>query len=122
MDVPKNAADVAWYKFGAIPGQPGNAVINGHYDTPTGRPAIFYNLKNLQIGDDVRVILSNNTVVNFVVADKADIPDDTVADENTNYIFSKKPGTNLNLITCDGLWNPTTKRYSKRIVIYTTLK
>jgi LPXTG-site transpeptidase (sortase) family protein len=122
MDVPKNAVDVAWYKFGAIPGQPGNAVINGHYDTPTGRPAVFYYLKNLQVGDDVKVVLSNNSVVNFVVTDKEDIPDDTVANENTNYIFNKKPGTNLNLITCDGIWNPTVKRYNKRIVVYTSLK
>ena len=31
MDVPKNAAHVAWYVYGAKPGEEGNAVINGHF-------------------------------------------------------------------------------------------
>src|SRR5581483_6884748 len=34
--------DVGWYRYGAVPGSPGNAVLLGHVDTYSG-PAIFYN-------------------------------------------------------------------------------
>ena len=47
MDVPKNAANAAWYVYGAKPGEDGNAVIDGHYDTPSGKPAVFFNLKKI---------------------------------------------------------------------------
>src|SRR3989344_2380129 len=32
MDVPKNAANIAWYMYGPKPSEPGNAVVAGHYD------------------------------------------------------------------------------------------
>jgi sortase (surface protein transpeptidase) len=48
------AADPAWYKFTAVPGEPGNAVIVGHVDTYTG-PGVFYDLYLLMPGDPVYV-------------------------------------------------------------------
>src|SRR5947209_7865092 len=42
MDVPKNVFDVGWYDLGVRPGQIGSAVIDGHFDTPTGAPSVFY--------------------------------------------------------------------------------
>src|SRR5438045_1447791 len=32
MDAPANAVQTGWYALGAWPGQPGNAVIDGHLD------------------------------------------------------------------------------------------
>src|SRR5687768_1091778 len=39
MDVPQDVNNVAWYKLGPLPGQPGNAVLAGHLDSKTG-PAV----------------------------------------------------------------------------------
>src|ERR1700704_2334116 len=33
---PKDFNDVAWYNLGPAPGQPGNALVNGHVDWWTG--------------------------------------------------------------------------------------
>ena len=119
MDVPKKAEDVAWYVYGAKPGEVGNAVINGHYDTPSGRGAVFYHLKDLVKGDDVQVLSDDGTETDFVVTDKAEVP---VVSFPSEYVFFTKPGSNLNLITCDGIWNALQHNYSTRMVIYTQLK
>ncbi len=119
MNVPKDTANVAWYQFGARPSEQGNAVIAGHLDTPTGRPAVFWSLKTLQKGDEVETISANAVRSTFVVTGVSSIPLDKFPNEE---VFKTKPGKNLNLITCGGVWNSAKKIYSNRIVVYTTLK
>jgi sortase (surface protein transpeptidase) len=119
MDVPKNAANVAWYVYGAKPGEEGNAVISGHYDTPSGKPAVFYKLKTLVDGDEVTVISEDGTETRFVVTGK-----EVHSYKNfpSEYVFFTKPGKNLNLITCGGIWDVHDKIYNERLVVYTQLK
>src|SRR5258706_4423241 len=50
MDVPKHVQDVGWYAMGTKPGEKGSAVIDGHLDTVTGAPAVFYFVSKLQAG------------------------------------------------------------------------
>jgi sortase (surface protein transpeptidase) len=119
MDVPKNAANVAWYAHGPKPTEQGNAVIAGHFDTPTGRPAIFYHLRTLKINDELELISVNGVHSTFVVTEISTVPVDVFPNE---YIFKDKAGQNLNLITCAGVWDAKNKRYTDRIVVYTTLK
>lgn len=119
MDVPKNTANVAWYMHGKMPGEEGNSVIAGHYDTATGKPAIFYKLRILEVGDEVIVISENALKSVFVVAEKATIPYDKFPSEE---VFKSRPGKNLNLITCGGIWDARKRTYLDRIVVYTTLK
>lgn len=119
MDVPKDAQKVGWFRYGPTPSVRGNAVISGHYDTPTGRPAIFYYLDKLSIGDSVMVELSDGTTHEFVVTGKDLLSVDTFPGK---YVFATKFGINLNLITCGGVWDPKLKNYDKRLVIFTTKK
>lgn len=119
MDVPKNAADVAWFAEGPTPSVRGNAVITGHYDTPSGRPAVFYRLNSLKVGDSIIVVLRNGTRHEFVVTRKDTIPYDTFP---SDYVFATKYGINLNLITCNGIWDKSKKIYNQRLVVYATLK
>lgn len=119
MDTPKNADNVGWYQYGSKPGEEGNAVIAGHYDTPTGKPAVFYTLKKLEEGDEVEVISENGVHSIFVVVEKSSIPYDVFPSEQ---VFVTRPGRNLNLITCGGVWDIAKKTYTNRIVVYTTLK
>src|SRR5260370_32778816 len=42
-----------WWKFGAKPGQPGNAVLAGHVDRNDGSRAVFWNLGRVQPGDQI---------------------------------------------------------------------
>lgn len=119
LEVPKNAGNVGWYMYGPKPSEPGNAVIAGHYDTPTGRPAVFYYLDKLEPGDEIEVV-SQNAVRNiFIVVEKAKIPYDKFPSAE---IFKTRSGANLNLITCGGIWDPQAKTYTDRLIVYTVLK
>src|SRR5258708_6593966 len=55
MQTPGDATDVAWYKYGPRPGTSGSAVIDGHLDTKYVPQAVFYNLDQLQTGDEVDI-------------------------------------------------------------------
>src|SRR2546430_8561238 len=66
MDVPRNVQDVGWYAPGVRPGQPGDAVIDGHLDWYTG-PAGFVKLAPLQGGDRVVIVLSDRRPLGFPV-------------------------------------------------------
>ena len=116
MDVPKHADNVGWYKFGPKPSEYGNAVIAGHLDTPSGKPAVFYKLRDLSYGDRVEVESVDGIVSVFEVEGSDVIPYSAFP---RDFVFNARAGTNLNLITCGGVWDPVEKVYNSRIVVYT---
>src|ERR1039457_7041885 len=48
MATPNNFTDVGWYKYGALPGEMGSAVIAGHVDDGLALPGVFKHLGDLQ--------------------------------------------------------------------------
>ena len=117
MGLPTNFVDVAWYKYGPEPGNRGSAVIAGHLDTAVDDRAVFAKLSTLKKGDDVYVLDKMGQTIHFRVT-KKEVYDDTEAP--LDRIFDQGLTTaRLNLITCDGVWNPKTKNYSERLVVYT---
>src|SRR5205807_402806 len=59
-------AGVGWFERGPLPGQPGDAVIDGHYGLPS-IPAVFRNLQALEPGDALVVIWPDGRQVKFRV-------------------------------------------------------
>ena len=119
MDVPKTPSDVAWYNGGAKPGEVGNVAIDGHFDTETGAPAIFYNLKDIKIGDPVQVIDDQNRIYVYKVI-AVNSYTDSGFPFGTVFGMGNKPL--LYLITCDGIWNRQEQNYSKRAVVTAELQ
>lgn len=119
MDVPKEVMNTGWYQLGFKPGESGNAVMAGHLDTVTGAPAVFYNLGQLQIGDQVIVTDINGKNLNFEVVRIQSYPFNQVPLEE---VFGPSDKPKLNLITCTGVWNVGSRNYSNRLVVYTELK
>ena len=117
MDVPKAAANVAWYQFGPKPGEIGNAVIAGHLDWYDG-PAVFYKLNELQEGDTIVVTDDNGQEYRFTITKKATYPLDLFPMDE---VFGSHEKPRLNLITCDGAFDENSKNYSHRVVIYAEL-
>lgn len=115
MDVPKAWENVGWYKLGAKPGETGNAVIAGHLDSPTA-PAVFYKLNQLELGDIITVQDTTGQKRNFKVVDKQTYPD---AGFPLELVFGRTDKKRLNLITCQGSFNQSTKLYSHRLVVFT---
>jgi len=110
--------DVGWYNLGPHPGERGSAVIDGHLDRPGGFPAVFWNLRDLHVGDDVLVKNASGKTLRFQVTrielyepQNAPIQD----------IFGNWGGTFLNLITCAGDWIPSQHQTNLRLVVYTSL-
>ena len=119
MDVPTLDENVAWYQLGPQPGQLGNAVMAGHYDSRDGRPAVFYELNTLKPGDEIKVTGQNQPTLTFVVTRVATYEDATFPLEEVVGVTS---GSHLNLITCAGRFDRQAQNYSDRLVVYSQLR
>ena len=104
--------DVAWYNLGPRPGEPGNAIVNGHVSWWTG-DAVFAHLSRLRVGDVVRVTRADGGVVTFKVTSKQ------VIDANARIaaLFAPSSHATLTLITCTGIWNPLTQSDTQRLLV-----
>ncbi|MCA1055971.1 class F sortase [Rossellomorea aquimaris] len=118
MAVTEGFETTGWYEKGYRPGEPGRAVIGGHVDSRNG-PAVFYHLKKLSKGDEIIVSSIDGETRTFVVKEKKEYPWD---DAPLKSIFGYTHRSSLNLITCTGDFDHTSRNYSKRLVIYTELK
>lgn len=113
MDVPYYADDVGWYSLGVTPGQPGSAVLAGHYDTVLRTPGVFWNLKDLAPGDLVRIDDAHGETRVFRVESSSVIdPSEAQIEE----LFGSGTEPLLRLITCDG---PLTEEdgYAQRFIV-----
>lgn len=116
MDVPSGSVNVAWFSLGPHPGQPGSAVIGGHFGIKNGVPYVFYNLDKLKAGDMVYVVDDIGYVNAFVVRSISSFDRD--ADATT--VFTSSDGlAHLNLVTCEGVWNQANDSYPQRLVVFT---
>jgi sortase (surface protein transpeptidase) len=118
MGVPSNYSDVAWFKYGTVPGQIGSAVIDGHVDNGLGLPGVFKRLHELQVGDDVYVVTKEGRRLHFVIMRLENYGYKEVPVEE---LFNRSDAAYLNLITCGGAWVKSEKTYDQRLVVYTRL-
>jgi LPXTG-site transpeptidase (sortase) family protein len=96
-EVPLNADDVAWYNFSAQPGTGSNAVFAGHV-TWSGQ-AVFYNLKEIQVGDSIILRGDDGTEIVYVVSDSFLVDPN---DPNALSVMAPTSNDVITLITCDG--------------------
>jgi sortase A len=115
MEAPKDWFSAGWYKRGARAGENGNLVLNAHYDTDTGRPAAFWELKNLRVGDTVWVIDDLGRSHAYLITEIFYLG---INDPDRLKIFkSDKQKPTLTLITCGGIWLPGEYTYSQRLIV-----
>ncbi len=119
MDSPNNPYDVGWWDPGARPGDYGSAVLGGHVDYAGYGAAVFWNLKLLRPGDQIRVLEADNTQLLFSVNDVQtySYSDTSVIDR----IFRTADRQGLNVITCTGTFDARTHNYDERVVVYASL-
>jgi sortase (surface protein transpeptidase) len=116
MGVPSQAANVAWYKLGAAPGDVGDAVIAGHLDWTSG-PAVFWYLGRLHSGDKITVQRADGSSVGFVIDSSTTVPYTAPTDS----LFTRDGPPSLTLITCAGVWDQQRGTYLQRLVVHATL-
>lgn len=118
MSVPQKIGNSGWYSPGVRPGEAGNAVINGHMNTPKLQPAIFADLNKLRTGDII--IIEDDAGQNWYFTVKSN---HILSTDNfpTKLVFGSANTSHLNLITCDGVYQRKRKDYSHRTVIFSDL-
>lgn len=119
MAAPTDTNATGWFNLGYLPGEIGNAVITGHVDTLWLQPAVFANLEDLTVGDELNVTDANGNVFTFKVRQLATY---NVNELPLTEIFGPAPVPQLNLITCSGKWSWKLGTYLERTVVYTSLK
>ena len=103
--------------MGVAPGEIGSAVILGHVDSLEG-PGVFFNLRALVAGNVVDVTLADGVTAQFEVTSvatyvKANFPDDAV--------YASHGHSELQLVTCGGVFDTETGHYLSNIVVYSSL-
>ncbi|KUF16926.1 class F sortase [Streptomyces silvensis] len=98
---PDKGMTAGWYTGGAVPGEPGAAVIIGHNDTRFGR-AVFHDLKKVRTGADIAVRDSRGKTVHFTVTGTETVDKKTFP---TKKVYGSTRSRALRLITCDGAFD-----------------
>jgi LPXTG-site transpeptidase (sortase) family protein len=104
--VPDNPNDIVWYDFSSRPGWGSNAVFSGHVDwTVNGVPVtgVFYNLRQVQVGDIIKVRLEDGTEYHYKVTGNVAVPYD---DPDALKAMGATPIEMITIITCGGTWVP----------------
>jgi LPXTG-site transpeptidase (sortase) family protein len=114
MQSPDNAFDTAWYDFSAKPGYGGNAVFSGHVDYINVGKAVFWDLKDLNPGDEIHIRLEDGTVYRYAVNFKQQYDAATAPVEE---IVGATPRVTVTLITCSGTFSNASHQYDKRLIV-----
>ena len=117
LTVPDDFDDVGWWSGGPHPGGPGATLFAGHVNNRSG-PAVFYNLRDMRVGDVITVDRSDQTSAVFKVVGRASFPRKSFPDEVV-YRTTGKPS--IHLVTCDGAFNTATNHYLDNLVVFADL-
>ncbi|WP_031085482.1 class F sortase [Streptomyces sp. NRRL WC-3549] len=90
-----------WYAGGAVPGEPGAAVLIGHNDTRFGK-AVFHDLHKIAEGADIAVSDGAGEESHFTVTAKESVRKDGFPTEK---VYGATGDRVLRLITCDGAFD-----------------
>jgi sortase (surface protein transpeptidase) len=113
---PTNTVQAGWYTDSPLPGDTGPAVIGGHVDSYAG-PGVFFELRDLQPGNQIMIGEGNAGVLTFVVQRLEEYPKATFP---ISAVFGPVPGAQLRVVTCGGAFDSQTKHYLSNIVVYAT--
>lgn len=117
VEVPTDFGQPGWFRLGPAPGELGSAVILGHVDSYQG-PAVFFRLRDLKPGDQVEVSLTDRVTAHFTVTSVVMYPKDQFPAQQ---VYTPHGHSDLQLVTCGGTFDTTTRSYLSNIVAYTTL-
>jgi LPXTG-site transpeptidase (sortase) family protein len=114
MESPDGPVEVAWYTFSARPGQIGNVVMSGHLDYIDYGAAVFWRLNELRPGDELQLVLEDETLVKYVVESVNEYDEATAPVQD---IVGPTSNEAITLITCSGSFDPSNLHYNRRLVV-----
>jgi LPXTG-site transpeptidase (sortase) family protein len=112
LQLPVNSWNAGWYRWGPVPGAPGDAVIEGHAGYPK-HPMMFGKLATLHPGDRIVVVLADGSRQLFIVTSMRTVP----AGSAPAGLGSFSGKARLTLVTCTGHFDKKNFWYSDRLLL-----
>jgi sortase (surface protein transpeptidase) len=116
---PRQWQEAGWYEGGTRPGDPGSAVILGHVDSRRDGPAVFYRLRELRRGDQIKVVRADGSIVRFGVERTEQYPKTRFPTDDVYYPTLTTP--ELRLVTCGGEFDSIAGHYRSNVIVFATL-
>lgn len=117
IQTPRDWQRAGWFRGGPRPGELGAAVILGHVDSTRG-PAVFFRLRTLEPGDEIRVTRADRSVAVFTV-DRVEQHRKTRFP--TDDVYFPTPEPTLRLVTCGGDFDTDARSYTDNVVVFASL-
>lgn len=117
LGIPYKAGDIGWYDKAPTPGELGPAILVGHVDW-RGSRGVFYRLREVIPGDIVEVDRADGKTIKFTVNTVKQFEQDNFP---TQEVYGNIDHAGVRLITCSGVFNKETRRYSHNTVVYGSL-
>jgi sortase (surface protein transpeptidase) len=92
-------------------------VLLGHVDSRAG-PAVFYRLRELRRGDEIRVVRADGSTVRFAVERVARYPKTRFP---TDDVYYPALTPRLRLVTCGGSFDPAARSYRANVIVFARL-
>lgn len=114
--VPDDPARAGWWTGGARVGEPfGSVVIAGHIDSARFGIGRLAALRDVVPGDEVVVAGDGSTMVRYRVESAVRIPKADLGAESA--LFDQAGPHRLVLVTCDGEFDRSARRYADNLVV-----
>ena len=110
--------EAGWYAGGPRPGDLGSAVILGHVDSKSDGPAVFYRLRELRRGDQVKVVRADGSIVRFAVDRTEQYPKSRFP---TDAVYYPTGTPELRLVTCGGEFDTGIHHYKSNVIVFATM-
>jgi hypothetical protein len=110
--------EAAWYDGSPTPGEEGPAIMEGHVDSASQGPSVFFRLGALRPGDRVYVTRGDRSVAAFAVNGVRRYAKDAFP---TSLVYGNTNYAALRLITCGGSFDGSTGHYVDNIVVFAHL-
>ena len=118
LNDPPLTNEAAWYKYSPTPGQPGASIIEGHVDSASEGPSVFFRLGAVKPGDLVNVTLADRQVAVFRVSAVRSYPKSQFP---TSAVYGFTNYASLRLITCGGSFDAQSGSYRSNVVAFASL-
>jgi hypothetical protein len=117
LEVPATGFPAGWFTGAPTPGERGPAVIAGHVDWG-GSPGVFYDLRDVAMGDEVSVLREDGGTAVFRVVEVGQYPKDEFP---TAAVYGDLDHAGLRLITCGGDFDAAARSYLDNTVVFADL-
>lgn len=113
MALPPKPDRVGWWRFGSAPDERGSTVLAGHVDTRRSGIGPLARLREVEVGDEVALALSDGRTARYrtVRVRSIDKQSDALA-----AVFDEDGPSRLHVVTCGGEFDPENGGYQDNVV------